>query len=908
MATPEGSGSHRTPTQQATASSPTERSGAGGGQLGVLQSTAAQPSYHAYDGLEKELLSNANAQAFGVDTAAPPTWTDSTHLQQMQLLQNQLAQLQLAHDAQAVAARDRENELARVRSQQYGQHQEFQAAYNLQQQQSAYMLHQQRIAADQAAADQLQAQQLHAEEVQRRIESERLQFSLDQRQQHDAFVAREQSLRDQEVAVHQRGGQNMADAKRHEAYVADLESRAAVLFLKETHLREQEVAFQAKKAAEERARALALEGVGVPPARPEVYSTPDSGKGSALGNLHRAADPQTAGQTAQAAAATAPSQAVVAKPGADEAVSALDKLRSLSGLPHGTPLTMAFGPLAQLPSSPHGQANIMGLHGLGATPGLAAQPQAHTPPRPATTQGLPLLPFTMAASPARDSAGSLALSVSNAGGSSMASWIAPTTQRSTIPASSAGSLLGGASIFSGIHASAFTAPDAIPEASPPPSTPANDRVATDKETDSKKDNKKFKEADDLLGLPSLPSAAMLHKWKFAISNYIKDRSDSPNIIFKWIADVSKPEIKLDDLHWSKGPPELECLDNKLANALYSLIHGELKRVIDKTNLDLFKHQQCLSGRQILWMYYNSQKVDDVHVDRYWWKRFENLKIRGTDNQALQNYLDQWDYHLEMLPESYLPAEDIMELRFRTNVKQVKSFSAETLHFFDRFMCNWTPTKSSYALLRQMCENHLAQYLKEKTIKRWTPDDTDHHANEFVSESTWYPPDKSFRQRSTSQRIREVSNRDSYDRSNSRHRREYSRGRGSDAIIPRAASGYGRSNSRGSRSASAQPKREPGDCRAWMRGGRCINGNRCEYKHDPRKAGTNKGKGPRREKGKPPRRPDQRNPFIPMRSRFRPLSRNSSQRSRWSSTSSHGVMLISLHDVVLMQLRLQRQVS
>ena len=94
---------------------------------------------------------------------------------------------------------------------------------------------------------------------------------------------------------------------------------------------------------------------------------------------------------------------------------------------------------------------------------------------------------------------------------------------------------------------------------------------------------------------------MLHKWKFAISNYIKDRSDSPNIIFKWIADVSKPDIKLDDLHWSKGPPELECLDNKLANALYSLIHGELKRVIDKTNLDLFKHQESLGGRQILWM-------------------------------------------------------------------------------------------------------------------------------------------------------------------------------------------------------------------------------------------------------------------------------------------------------------------
>ena len=136
-----------------------------------------------------------------------------------------------------------------------------------------------------------------------------MQFRLDQRQYHDAFVAREQFLRDQEVAVQQRSGQNMTDAKRHEAYVADLENRAAVLSLKESQLREQEVAFQAEKAADERARVLAIERASAPPARPDVYSTPDSGKGSVLGNLLRAADPQTAGQTAQAAAATAPSHA-----------------------------------------------------------------------------------------------------------------------------------------------------------------------------------------------------------------------------------------------------------------------------------------------------------------------------------------------------------------------------------------------------------------------------------------------------------------------------------------------------------------------------------------------------------------------------------------------------------------------
>ena len=155
------------------------------------------------------------------------------------------------------------------------------------------------------------------------------------------------------------------------------------------------------------------------------------------------------------------------------------------------------------------------------------------------------------------------------------------------------------------------------------------------------------------------------------------------------------------------------------------------------------------------------------MDRFWWNRFENLKIQGTDNQALQTYMDQWDYILEMLPASYLPQEPIMELKFRTNIKKCTSLAAEQLHWFDNFVCQWTPNKSSYSVLRQMCEKHLAKYLKEKTIKRWKPEDDEHHANEFRVR--------------TNSRHRQTQNRDDY-----RHRRDRteSRGRNRDAIKPR----------------------------------------------------------------------------------------------------------------------------
>ena len=112
--------------------------------------------------------------------------------------------------------------------------------------------------------------------------------------------------------------------------------------------------------------------------------------------------------------------------------------------------------------------------------------------------------------------------------------------------------------------------------------------------------KKFKEAEDLSGFPALPRATKLDGWKIEISNFIRARSDSPNIIFKWIADVSTA-ANIGEMHWSLGPPELECLDGKLAVALENLITGELKREIIKMNQELFKHHERLGGRQVVWM-------------------------------------------------------------------------------------------------------------------------------------------------------------------------------------------------------------------------------------------------------------------------------------------------------------------
>ena len=144
----------------------------------------------------------------------------------------------------------------------------------------------------------------------------------------------------------------------------------------------------------------------------------------------------------------------------------------------------------------------------------------------------------------------------------------------------------GSSMHSGFNAAAFTAAETIPETAPLP-PPGAGRVAPDGKASDAEMRKKFKEAEDLSGFPALPRATKLDGWKLDISKFIRARSDSPNIIFKWIADVSTA-TNLGDLHWSLGPPELECLDGKLAVALENLMTGELKREINQVNRELFK--------------------------------------------------------------------------------------------------------------------------------------------------------------------------------------------------------------------------------------------------------------------------------------------------------------------------------
>ena len=276
---------------------------------------------------------------------------------------------------------------------------------------------------------------------------------------------------------------------------------------------------------------------------------------------------------------------------------------------------------------------------------------------------------------------------------------------------------------------------------------------------------------------------------------------------------------MDELHVTKGPADLESLDNKLADALKApgYLKGELRRDIIRRDEKLWDIDDWLSGRQILWLYYKSVNVDPVYGDVYHTEKFLHLEIHGDDDRALRRYIEKWDDYVLRVPAEHMPSGPMLELKFRAQVSRCREFNKEWLSHFDRFECRYLQTKTTYEQVREQVDRYLAKILLDKKQKAWIPQD--HSANTFAP--------------SEIQRVR-----------------------------------------------------EKGDCRAWMRGGRCSYGDKCQFTHDPMKAGINKGRKGNRDKTKQSGdrgRDRQRRPFK-MSSRPKGSQRNSSQTSRWSSSS------------------------
>ena len=77
-------------------------------------------------------------------------------------------------------------------------------------------------------------------------------------------------------------------------------------------------------------------------------------------------------------------------------------------------------------------------------------------------------------------------------------------------------------------------------------------------------------------IPALPKAPQFRAWKLAVRDEIAGASGDPNASFKWIYQVEKPNVKIDDLADSG---EFASLDAKLAAGIARAAQGDLGRSI-----------------------------------------------------------------------------------------------------------------------------------------------------------------------------------------------------------------------------------------------------------------------------------------------------------------------------------------
>ena len=212
---------------------------------------------------------------------------------------------------------------------------------------------------------------------------------------------------------------------------------------------------------------------------------------------------------------------------------------------------------------------------------------------------------------------------------------------------------------------------------------------------------------------------------------------------------------MEELHVSHGLADLESMDNKLADVLKTQIKGELRHDVIRRDEKLWDTDDWLSGRQILWLFYKSVRVDPIYGDLYHIKKFEDLEINGDDDRALRRYLDKWDDYILRVPADHVPPGPMLEHRFRAQVSRCKEFNRDWLRHFDQFECRYNNKKTTYEQVREQVDRYLAKLLIDKKQKAWLPQE--HKANAYTPSST---------------------------------------------------------------------TRERGDCRAWLRGGRCAYGDKC----------------------------------------------------------------------------------
>ena len=221
-----------------------------------------------------------------------------------------------------------------------------------------------------------------------------------------------------------------------------------------------------------------------------------------------------------------------------------------------------------------------------------------------------------------------------------------------------------------------------------------------------------KEAESVK-LKPLPSAVGFRAWRNHVRNAVVSASKDPQKSFIWILEVEREDATWNSMKYETGSHE--TLGTKLATAVTSIARGDLGTKISLCNEEGANRGEMVSGRQLLWLVYQSYKLSQTSGALYSLVDLTTLKIKNEKGQKddtphsdkqLRWFVSSWDGLIAGMKS--VPAEDILEDIFLRKIRNVLSLK-EDLAYYDRLAGGHAD--KSFTFLKEAC-NRLLERKRE----------------------------------------------------------------------------------------------------------------------------------------------------------------------------------------------------
>ena len=303
---------------------------------------------------------------------------------------------------------------------------------------------------------------------------------------------------------------------------------------------------------------------------------------------------------------------------------------------------------------------------------------------------------------------------------------------------------------------------------------------------------KAKEADSLKFEP-FPKVTTFRTWRMQFKKTAAAGSKEPEACFKWLCEVEKKGCTMQDLE-SSG--KFETLDIKIAAGLTTLLNGEFQRQIQLLDEEYEREGKMVKGRQIALKIYQHFKISELAEGML---NIQDLLAVELKNDNLRAFLTDWELTLSKMNPKEVPAAQVMENLFKTQLEKSDQLK-NVITMYDHDVVHRGDPKD-YEKLKTMLETHLNKRRQDRNRQALT-NKNDGGGN----------------------RPRAYS-------AGAGNRKGKGNGKGGKGNRDQGGNSQKNNSQKNNNNKNNNaPKVEQGDCRQWVRTGKCFRGDNCSFNH------------------------------------------------------------------------------